>query len=67
MYRLQHLHDSVSQSARSHIRRNGRRLGRSGGYYDLFPKKYQSLAKEMIWKPPLHGNACFSQLSNSIP
>ncbi|CAN0925753.1 hypothetical protein LINGRAHAP2_LOCUS34940 [Linum grandiflorum] len=27
---------------------------RSLSYYDLFPKKYQSLAKEMIWKPPLH-------------
>ncbi|KAL7240919.1 hypothetical protein ACSBR2_006543 [Camellia fascicularis] len=33
--------------------RLGRRLGRSGGYYDVFLKKYKELASKRNWKQPL--------------
>ncbi|KAL7261010.1 hypothetical protein ACSBR1_006636 [Camellia fascicularis] len=36
--------------------RLGRRLGRSGGYYDMFLKKYKDLASKRNWKQPLLGS-----------
>nr|GLL34266.1 5-formyltetrahydrofolate cyclo-ligase, mitochondrial-like [Ipomoea trifida] len=32
---------------------SGRRLGRSGGYYDLFLRNYEELVKRKNWKQPL--------------
>ncbi|KAL8161576.1 hypothetical protein V2J09_013065 [Rumex salicifolius] len=40
--------------------RAGNRLGRSGGYYDVYLKKYWDVAKERRWKKPLHVGLAYS-------
>eukprot|EP00249_Psilotum_nudum_P013690 c24460_g1_i1 orf=89-727(+) len=47
----------------------GHRLGRSGGYYDLFLKNYLSLTEERGWKCPLIVALAYSVqlLDDSVP